>query len=406
MFGRLVKGTLILVIAISFLIVTTMVILIVQNYTDTKQWDVSYLNKEIHTIPPQLAKNYVSLDDQELLELLSNVNVALSEIEKSKGIDPDNLDDYRRLHERASKMQAKLELNDSALTAPIQTLGLYLNIEQAMNTAYSKPDPERFEELTDQLSIRLLGDNKNKMDNLYLDKLSAIAEKYKELDEFITYSLSLLGTIEKGKLTVSPSITKEITNDLVNRISQNNLDIFDNVKRLKELLISPDWEQILQHADAKRRYDAWLEAKKILEALSKSDYISASTFQTYEDVINYGYTAYVEERYGYDIDMKSKVTSITVNGQPVSDDAYFRKNANVQFTIDAEYIYRKPKPTIDTEHIYRKPEPNEAPSTGFDIEYDSRNDETYQDDISLDEDNGDDKIENETFDEEFDNETE
>jgi len=356
--GRIIKAILSLVIVSSFAVVAIMVTLIVQNYTDTKQWNVTRPNEEIHNTPPQLAKNYVSMEDRQLLELLSGVNRALSEIEMNEGIDPDHLDSYRHLYENASKLQDELQLEDSELTEPIQTLGLYLNIEQAIQSAYTKPNPERFMELTDKLSDRLLNDSQEQMDTIYLDKLSKIANQYEALDAFITHAIGLIGSSENGKLTVSPTITKELTDDLVNRITENDLEAFTHIERLKTLLTSAEWEEIIQHADAKRKRDAWLEAKESLESLSKSDYISASHFQTYEDVVNFGYQAYVEHRPGYEVDMKSNVTAITVNGQRVPDDAYFKKHANVQFTIDTEYIYTKQ-------------EPDDIPKPDFDIEYDN-----------------------------------
>lgn len=390
MTSRFIKSILLLVIAVSFFVVFIMVTLIIQNYTDTKQWDTNHLNKEIHNTPPQLAKNYVSLDDQHLLELLSGVNGALSEIEKNESLDPDKLDDYRHLHENASKLQSDLELEDSELTEPVQTLGLYIDIEQAMKSAYKKPNPERLASLTDKLSERILNNSKREVDTIYLNKLSNIADKYKQLGEFIVYSMGKLGTIESGKLTVSPSVNKELTNDLVNRITEHDLQQFDNVERLKKLLTNPDWEQILQHADAKRSRDAWLEAKDILEALSKSDYVSASSFQTYEDVVNFGYEAYIPVKPGYDIDVRSKVTSITVNGQPVPDDAYFKRHSNVQFTFDAEYKYRKSEPV-------------DVPTQDFDTEYDSNNQEENSSDTNDDENTEQTQEENEEYEEDTSN---
>lgn len=378
---KIFKSLLWLIIIGSSIAILIIVSLIYRNYSDTKHWNKMNVNEEVHKVPPQLATDYVSQDNQKLMELLSRVDDALSDIEDNDGIDEADFDDYRRLHEDVSDLQEGMDMDDNELTEPVQTLKLYLDIEQGIRSSYDKPDDEKLSKLTDRLANRFLEDKETDLDEVYMGKLEKMAGDYAEIQQTID-DIDALGDSKDNTLTIKTSATQDATDTILNHIDEHDLTDYRHIGNLQTLLTSSDWDDVLKYTKAEREYNEWQDAKGQLEALAQSDYLPVSAFQTYQDVKDAGYSADIDEKDGYTVDDNSPVTMVTVDGEEVANDAYFYKSADVAFAIDEEYIEKKqPKQEKKSE---KESEKEDESSSNNDDESDDSDDNDSNDNSSDD----------------------
>lgn len=322
---------------------------IYEKYKDTLNWNNSSLLSKIHQVPPSLAKNYISAEEQELFEILIDVNIALNEIKANGEIDDRKYNDYWELYDKA---KIAIE-NSNAESLPAEKIfeefQFYLEVDLAIKKAYTELNVESLEEYAKVLSKNLKSED-SKLDRSLLKSIRKIAESYKKLEEFSSSALSRLGVVEDNILYVDIKVNRDITDELIREIEENKLDKFPHIRDLLEILKGDSWNKILAHNASSLEYYSWKESEKILNALSRSNYISVSSFNTVEDVLNYDPSISLEEKENHTINRDSVVTGVYYNGELLNENLYVKKGTPLTFTIDYKYT-ELPKSTIVVKYV-------------------------------------------------------
>lgn len=307
-----------------------------EQYKESVRWDSSSLLSNIHNVPPALAKNYVTGDEEELTTTLLDVNNALNSIEKHKGIPKDELDSYTELHDRALVLIKKHKLEDDGISDPSDSLYLYIQTEKAIDKAYREVGTEPLSEYSKKLVDRL-NKRDNTLDEIYLDRLSVVAKDYKSLEKFSKNALDKLGVFNGDTLYVGVKVDRTITQSILTDLSDKKLLRFANTRRLDTLLRDTSWDDILEHNESTKRYYSWQDSKSILESLVETSYRPVSSFETLEDVLNYNPYMTLKVPDGYKINRDSKVENIYYNGNLLGKDMYIKKGIHLTFDIDYTY---------------------------------------------------------------------
>lgn len=322
---------------------------IYEKYNDTLNWNNSSLLSKIHQVPPSLAKNYISTEEQELFEILIDVNIALNEIKANGEIDDRKHNDYWELYDKA---KIAIE-NSNAESLPSEKIfeefQFYLEVDLAIKKAYIELNVESLDEYAKALSKNLKSED-SKIDRSLLNSIRKIAESYKKLEEFSSSALSKLGVVEDNILYVDIKVNRNITDELIREIEEGRLDEFPHIRDLLEILKDDSWNKILAHNSSSLEYYSWKESEKILNALSRSNYISVSSFNTVEDVLKYDPSISLEERENHTINRDSVVTGVYYNGELLNENLYVKRGTPLTFTIDYEYT-ELPKSTIVVKYV-------------------------------------------------------
>lgn len=308
----------------------------IEQYRESVRWKSSSLLSNIHNVPPALAKNYVTGDEEELTQSLVDVDNALKDIEKSKGIPKDELELYEEYYNKANELIKKHGLEKDKISNPSNSLSLYIQAEKIIDEAYREVSIEKLSEYSDKFVDRL-NKKDNKIDIIYLEKLSTVSQDYKDLEIFSKNALETLGVFNGDTLYVDLKVDKSITQKILTEISDKKLLRFSNTRRLDTLLRDTPWVDILEHNESTKRYYSWKESKDILEALMATSYRSVSSFETLEDVLNYNPYMKVNVPEGYEVDRDSKVKNVYYQGNLVDKDQYIKKGIHLTFDIDYTY---------------------------------------------------------------------
>lgn len=314
------------------------------KYNETISWENSSLLSNIHQVPPILAQNYISTNEQELLQILTDINASLEEIKRDGEIKDDKLNDYLDLHEKA-----KVVIGDNNSHETFNDFSLYLKVDLAIKGAYEELNIETLDEYAETLANRLSKED-NKIERSLLNKLYKISSDYKMLNEFSKNALSKLGVIEGNVLYIDIKVNRQITDELLKEIDDKKLTRFIHIKNLAEVLSGDSWEEILAHNASSLEYYSWKDSEKILNALVHSNYVLVSSFNTVEDVLAYKPLIQLEQKENHTIDEASLVTSVHYNGQPLDENLYVKRGADLNFVIEYEYI-EDPKSTIIVEYV-------------------------------------------------------
>lgn len=321
-----------------------------EKYNDTIKWENSSLQSKVHQIPPELAQNYISVEEQKMLSILTEVNEALTEIKKNKGIEPGKLDSYWKLYDYATIEIEKSEDHADLLTEDIiGDFGLYLKADLAIKKAYEILETDKLGEYEETFASRLLEQN-NAVDKVFLKRLKTLAKDLSNLEYFSDNAITKLGLIENNVLNVDIKVNRKLTDDLLGQIEKNNLTKFSNIKPLSSILKSEEWDGILSHNQSSLEYYSWKESEKILDSLMKSNYISVSSFKTIEDVTSYSPGIQLEERENYSINKDSSVNAVYFNGEKLKGNLYVKKGTQLNFVIEYEYT-ENPKSEITVEYL-------------------------------------------------------
>lgn len=334
---KMVWGAFVIIIGASLALTTLIGSVIYEQYQDTKQWSQSPFVDEIHNVPPAFASNYIPLGDKLSLEILTQVNGAINEITDAKGIPEGKLSSYSQLYRKAMTLQDEQGLQDTDVMQNTYRLGLYIDIENAIRTAYTQPDSEQLKVLSSRLEQLMLNEALT-IDTLYAERLSTITSDYGKLQAFSDKALSTLGLKDGSTLIVDVSVTYDMGHSLIQEIDASGLGQFDHVNKLKSLLESDQWSSITKQNAVTRQFYAWDTSRAILEALSKSDYISIASLYTYSKALDYDPSIELTPQEGTIIDPNSAITQIRMANRVLTPNEYVRRGTQLTFTIEPEYI--------------------------------------------------------------------
>lgn len=334
---KIAWGALVIIIGASLVITTLIGTVIYEQYQDTKQWSQSPFVDEIHNVPPAFASNYIPLGDKLSLEILTQVNGAINEIADAKGIPEGKISSYSQLYRKAMTLQDEQGLQDTDVMQNTYRLGLYIDIENAMRTAYTQPNSEPLKVLSSQLTQLMLNETLP-IDTLYTERLSTIASDYGNLQAFSDKALSTLGLKDGSTLIVDVSVTYDMGHSLIKEIDASGLGQFDHVSKLKNLLEGDQWSSITKRNALTRKFYAWDTSRAILETLSKSDYISIASLYTYSKALDYDPSIELTPQEGTIIDPNSAITQIRMANRVLTPNEYVRRGTQLTFTIEPEYI--------------------------------------------------------------------
>ena len=184
------------------------------QYQDTKDWESIAIQGELKDVPPFLAKNYINLQDKEAVETWQEINKILADLSNNKRIPADKLEEYKAILERSRTMQETYDITSGTIADQNDQLALYLDIENALNTAYDTPCTDELKSLTGKLYSANL-DNNSKIQISYLELLKSLAKDYKEANKFMKETLPTLGTLSDGVLTGNTEMDEESTTKFI-----------------------------------------------------------------------------------------------------------------------------------------------------------------------------------------------
>ena len=338
------------------------------QYQDTKDWESIAIQGELKDVPPFLAKNYINLQDKEAVETWQEINKILADLSNNKRIPADKLEEYKAILERSRTMQETYDITSGTIADQNDQLALYLDIENALNTAYDTPCTDELKSLTGKLYSANL-DNNSKIQISYLELLKSLAKDYKEANKFMKETLPTLGTLSDGVLTGNTEMDEESTTKFIEDVKEKKLDKFGFINSLLLRLQGDEWVKVLTHNQILRDYELWQDAKKKLHAIQTSDYVLVGNIKTYQDVLDAKLETDVKKKSGYSIDKESAVLSITYDGQILEKDKYIKKGSDAVVQIDAKYIEKdkteddpdKPKTSEESTEILTTDVSTEVP---------------------------------------------
>lgn len=331
------------------------------QYQDTKDWESIAIQGELKDVPPFLAKNYINLQDKEAVETWQEINKILADLSNDKRIPADKLEEYKTILERSRTMQETYGITSGTIADQNDQLALYLDVENALNTAYDTPCTDELKSLTGKLYSANL-DNNSKIQVSYLDLLKSLAKNYKEANKFMKETLPTLGTLSDGVLTGNTKMDEESTAKFIEDAKEKKLDKFGFINNLLLRLQGAEWIKVLTHNQILRDYELWQDAKKKLHAIQASDYVLVDDIKTYQDALDAKLETDVKKKSGYSIDKESAVLSITYDGQILEKDKYIRKGSDAVVQIDVKYI-EKDKTNDDPDKPKTSEESTEISST-------------------------------------------
>ena len=315
---------------------------IYDSYQKTHKWDKQAITGTYAQMTPEFAKNHISADMIDDINSLSNVTAMLDSVKENNGLK--DINQAKSTLSNSEKILEKHKIISGEAYDKQEELRLYIEIYDLEQTAYETLDSIKLSQTMNALSSKLVEKNAPHYKAI-MARLNQIATDYNALNSFVNTYVPILGTIADGTVTVKADVTQATTDEMINRINENNLEKFQNIKTLKELLQSSKWENIIKNNTTISDENKWKERYQVFDSLTKSLYIKESDVTTYADAMNLGlYVEGLVEKEGYEISKKSTVDSIIVEGVKVKSGQYFRKDAKV--TVMIKPIYDKlPEPS-------------------------------------------------------------
>lgn len=323
-----------------------------EKYEETIKWDNSSLLSQIHQVPPSLAKNYITHEEQKLFTILTEVNMSLNEIIDNVGVLDSKKDGYWKLYNEAKEViENNKELYESFTDKEIiEDFKLYLEADETIKTAYNDYSLENLKKHSEKFSKRLSKRN-NEFERSLFEQLRQISKDYVVLEEFSKRILPQLGVVDNKILSVKLEVTKEMTNSILNEIKDKKLYKFKHISKLEKILEGAVWNTIVDNNRITKEYLAWQDAKAVLETLTKSDYILVGKLKTTKDILDYDPSASLAYKPGYTIDDDSKVLGVYMGNTMLDDDLYMKKGSHVWYSI--EYKYTKTPEQNALEHVLK-----------------------------------------------------
>lgn len=321
-----------------------------KKYNATIKWENSSLLSNIHQVPPQLAQNYISTEEQKVFKILTDVNIALEEIKLAGEVSEEKYNEYWLLYEKSKKGLEESDLYESMENKDIfNDFSLYLKADLAIKESYKDLNVEILDEYSKTFANRLAKED-SKIEKSFLNQLNEISKDLEELNEFSSYAVSKLGVVEEDTLYVDKLVNKTITAELIEDIKEKDLTRFSHIKNLFDILNGDSWNQIVDHNASSLEYYAWKESQEILDSLLHSNYISVSSFKTVQDVLSYQPSISLEEKKNFTINRDSIVTGVYYNGEKMDENLYVKRGIPLNFAINYQYT-ENPKSTVNIEYL-------------------------------------------------------
>ena len=319
---------------------------IYDGYKKTHKWDKQAITGTYAQMTPEFAKNHISADMIDDVNYLSNVTAMLETVKSNNGLK--DINQAKSALANSENILAKYQIISGEAYDKQEELRLYIDIYELEQTAYETLDSVKLSQIMTTLSSKLVEKNASH-DKAIMNRLNQIATDYNTLNSFVNTYVPVLGTISNGLVTVKSDVTQATTDEIINSITENKLEKFQNIKTLKELLQSSKWEKIIKNNTTISEENKWKGLYQVFDSLTKSLYIKESDVTTYADAMNLGlYTEGLVAKEGYEISTKSTVDSIIVEGVKVKSGQYFRKDAKV--TVMIKPIYDKlPEPSSSSD---------------------------------------------------------
>lgn len=308
-----------------------------QQYQDTRKWEQTMIDGELKDIPPFLARNYLSHKDRDALELWMNVKGILETVEQEDRVPEGDQEQYQNIWKQAVKKQEDYEITTGEVTQWNSRLGLYLELETALASAYEAPASETLMNLTNQLYEAEL-QKSCPLHAAYFGRLQETAKDYKNLSAFLAGEFPKLGAMDGKRLVVKTTVGPKITEQIKTAIAENGLQKFPFIDELYKRLEGGEWASLLRQTETIREYQKWKAAEEKLAGVAKNQYYGASTITTYQQALDAGLTVRVQEKEGFTVDINSEVEQITYEGRIVKNNQYIRYGTPVIVTIKETYI--------------------------------------------------------------------
>ena len=329
------------------------------QYQDTKVWQNTGWNIPLSEVPSTFVKNYTAPGDLPAITIWKDVTGACDALEQ-EAPTPETIVSYQALLQQAYTTQESYPLIGEEFVEQTDTLALYLELEDALQTAYETPDKERMDAAYAQLTAwQIVHPNANI--TRYVEAFQTVKNQYEQLSLFLQDVFPQLGTKAGNHLVGNPDLDLETTNTWLDGINASGLRVFPLVDALYQKMDGHDWTLLLRHNDQARSYQAWQENKAVLESYSKSDYVPVSAIQTYQDALDYGFPVEVFERPNTIINPSSPVYAITYRGESLYANQYIRKGTSVLVKIEPIYeeLVTEPETTEELPLVTEPPSTEE-----------------------------------------------
>lgn len=326
-------------IAIYLSILFTLIMsgIIVYRYKTTQTWVVGALNGRQSEVPPEFARNIYSVSVASDMRRLADVTAAIDQINRDGGVNDRNYDHNKRILNESIRILAKYHVKGGDSFKNQEHLQLYLNIYNFLQTAYSKPNAKKVNELSGQMMTYSLSNDTDTNKKL-LGQLKNVADDYNQLSSVSDKALSVLGGYSKNVITVNANLTKDKINNLLDLTNNQTFLKFSNIKHLRKILHSQALADILSINNSNSRKNKWQKTLQIYQTLTKSQYVSVAKIKTLKDLAKYHLKMrQVEVPTGMELSDSSKVTALYYRGQKLDDDQYVKIGANVVGEIEPEF---------------------------------------------------------------------
>lgn len=317
-------------------VATWMGLLIYDQYQGTKTWNHTKIQGVYADVPPEFVKNTVDPNMIDGINKLSSMSSFITTIEKTGIID--QLDTIKTVIEQANSIFEEYDIKSGNLVTLKENLELYVKISEFEASAYKNPDSETLKDVINKLSTKVISEDKEG-DKLILSRLNTIADNYKLLNDFIETYIPKLGTITNNVLSIKEDFDFSVSDEMLTKIEEYQLDKFENISTIKTLLTSQEWSTIRTNYDSKHRKIKWEKAKSIFNTLAKTQYIKVSDIRTYKDAQEYGHAEItgIVQKDGYELLLSSRVKSISYGEETLTNDQYIKKGTPIKVTIDPSY---------------------------------------------------------------------
>ena len=312
------------------------------KYNTSEKWTDSKLSGKEADIPPEFAKNTYSATMLKDIDSLGDVTEILNTISHDGGITPSTITSARKALSQSQRILSSYHVTGGESLTNQNNLKLDIQAYDVEQHAYTNPDSKALNYVINEITKRNLT-TQNATDQKILARLNNISRDYEALNTFVDKYIGKLGTINGKLVTVNKSVDSKLTNEMINDSNQHHLNKFNNIKKLQTLLLSSDWQKIMNNNQSLSEHEKWLKTVAVFRSLTQSEYFDSSDLQTLADAkkINASVDSDVD-RDGYKLLDISPIIAITVDGNVVHEDQYIKKDASV--TVQISPIYENLNP--------------------------------------------------------------
>lgn len=327
-----------LFVSLVFIVVTIGIgSVIYMKYQSTEKWDDTSLNAPQADVPPEFAKNTYTPEMLKDIKALSVVTKTLAKVDADKGLTKETIDEARTSAATSEAILKAYNITGGEAIDNQNLLKLYIDVYDVQQTAYKSPDSEKLSHITNALYKQNLK-SESETNKALMASLDTIAQNYGKLNAFIEKTIPMIGTVDKNIVQVQSALTENQTDEIVQQINSENLDMFPNIAKVKKELTSDAWIKILQSNKNAMEKSAWNKTLAMFKALSKSQYYEVENVTTLKDAKKAGFTILgADSKPGFELLDMSPVVSVTVGGQAVKAGQFVCKDVSISVTINPTY---------------------------------------------------------------------